>query len=279
MIDATRSVPERVVIMAAPNGARRSKADHPALPISASDLAECAQQLVDAGVSVLHLHVRDAEGRHTLDPARYREAIRAIRRQVGSSLVLQATTEAVGRYTHKEQVACVRELEPEAVSLALRELCPDEASEAEAGRFFEWLVRERIWPQYILYTPEEVRRFDALRRRGLFAEEAPFCLFVLGRYSDRLEGDPGELDAMLSVADCSRFPWAVCCFGQYELDAMLAATRVGGHVRIGFENNLVLSSGQPARNNAELIDQYRNAAASLGRRPASADELRELWLK
>ncbi|MDH4107111.1 MAG: 3-keto-5-aminohexanoate cleavage protein [Gammaproteobacteria bacterium] len=279
MIDSTRSVPERVVIMAAPNGARRGKADHPALPLTAVELAECAAELQQVGVSVLHLHVRDAEGQHTLDPVRYREAIRAIRQRVGSALVLQVTTEAGGRFSREEQVACVRDLEPEAVSLALRELCPDEAAEPEAGRFFAWLVQQRIWPQYIIYTPEELQRFDALRRRGLFADEAPFCLFVLGRYSDRLEGRPEELDAMLAAADCSRFPWAVCCFGQYELDAMLAATRAGGHVRIGFENNLVLSNGQPARNNAELVSQYRDAVSSLGRRPASADELRELWLR
>jgi len=277
--DSIRNVPGRVVIMAAPNGARRGKGDHPALPISPAELAACAAELVDAGVSVLHLHVRDAEGRHTLDPGRYREAIRAIRHAVGSSLVLQATTEAVGRYTSEEQMACVRELEPEAVSLALRELCPDESSEVDAAKFFEWLNRERIWPQYIVYTPEELRRFDALRRRGLFADEAPFCLFVLGRYSERLEGNPADLDDMLRAADCTRFPWAVCCFGRLELEAMLAATRAGGHVRIGFENNLVLSDGRPARNNAELVRQYRDAAALLGCRPASADELRELWLR
>ncbi len=51
-----------VVIAVAPNGARKSKADHPRLPLTPSELAECAQDCLDAGASMLHLHVRDAAG-------------------------------------------------------------------------------------------------------------------------------------------------------------------------------------------------------------------------
>jgi uncharacterized protein (DUF849 family) len=89
---------DRIVVMSAPNGARRGKADHPALPITPSELAEEAMALVSAGVSVLHLHVRDAAGAHTLDADAYRAAIEAIRARVGDALVLQVTTEAVGRF-------------------------------------------------------------------------------------------------------------------------------------------------------------------------------------
>ncbi len=268
---------DKVAIMAAPNGARRTRDDHPAVPLTAAELAIEAERLLAVGVSILHLHVRDAEGRHSIDPACYREAIEAIRERVGSDLVLQVTSEAVGRYTAAEQMAMVRELKPEAVSLALRELCPDEDSEAAAARFFGGLRAAGTWPQYIVYSADELTRFEALRRQGVFGEERPFCLLVLGRYTEQLEGSLDELESMLAAVDTGAFPWAVCCFGRHENAAMLEATRRGGHVRIGFENNLVLADGTPASDNSALIEQYVSSSRDLGRRPASADEIREAW--
>lgn len=269
---------ERVMVMAAPNGARRTRADHPALPLTANELADCAARLLDAGASVLHLHVRDSEGRHTLEADAYREAIRRIIRRTGDALILQVTTEAVGRYAREEQMSLVRELRPEAVSLALRELCPDDAAEPAAALFFAWLIAERIWPQYILYSVADVRRFESMRRRGIFAEQHPSCLLVLGRYADRQAGRPADLDLLLSSADHECFPWSVCCFGPREQQAMLAALGKGGHVRLGFENNLLLADGKPAPDNAMLIARFVSAAAESPRRPARADEVREAFI-
>ena len=263
----------RIVIMAAPNGARRNRADHPAIPLTAKELADTAASLRDDGVSVLHLHVRDADGRHTLDPGRYREAIAAIRGRVGNDLVIQVTTEAVGQYSADEQMAVVRELRPEAVSLALRELCPEDGDEAQAARFFAWLDGQGTWPQYILYSVADVQRFEALRRRGILAAEAPFVLLVMGSYADSKPGSPADLDSLLAAGDFDRVPWAVCCFGPAEHEVMLAAAARGGHVRIGFENNLLLPDGRPAADNAQLVRAFVSAATG-PRRPASAAEVR-----
>jgi uncharacterized protein (DUF849 family) len=268
----------RIMVMCAPNGARRTHADHPSLPVTADELAECAATMLEAGASVLHLHVRDENGRHTLDVEAYRAAIHRIRRKVGTRLILQATTEAVGRYTAEAQKAVVRELRPEAVSLALRELCPDEGAEPAAATFFGWLSREHIWPQYILYSIEDLQRFESMRRRGVFAEDHPSCLLVLGRYAEERSGDPAELDDLLPAVDAEGFPWTVCCFGAHEQQAMLAAHEKGGHVRIGFENNLLLVDGSPAGDNAALIAQFTAVIADSTRRPACADEVRDAFM-
>ncbi|NND43797.1 MAG: 3-keto-5-aminohexanoate cleavage protein [Xanthomonadales bacterium] len=262
-----------MVIISAPNGARRTREDHPALPVTPGQIAAAAEELVAAGTAVLHLHVRDASGRHSLDADIYRAAIAAIRAAVGDRLVIQVTTEAVGMYSREAQMAVVRDLRPEAVSLALRELCPDEASEAEAGRFYAFLARERIWPQHILYTPAEVLRFDRLRRNGVFADDHPWCLFVLGRYGDQAAGDRAQLDAMLGAADCSAFHWAVCCFGPWEHEAALLAARQGGHVRLGFENNLLRADGTLANSNAEPLADFM-AARRDDRQVVTAGQLR-----
>jgi len=242
-----------LVVIAAPNGARLDKAGHRSVPLTTRELAACSEDLVAVGVAVLHLHVRDNQGDHVLDAARYRDAILAIRERVGDRLVIQVTTEAVGRYDRWHQMTLVRQLRPEAVSVALRELCPDTASEVEAGEFFRELADRGTWPQYILYSPAEAIRFERLRREGFFGTSSPFALFVLGRYSDSLRGDPAELDAFLAAFEAGAFPWAICCFGPAEAEAVKRAATVGGHVRIGFENNRTLPDGTLARDNAQLV--------------------------
>jgi len=269
-----RFAENRVIILSAPNGARRSQRDHPALPITAAGLADNAVALRDAGVSVLHLHVRDDQGGHTLDPQKYREALAAIRDRIGDGLILQVTTEAVGMYSAAEQMAVVRELQPEAVSLSLRELCPEGADEAVFAEFGHWMHEAGVWPQFILYSVEDVQRFDAMRASGVIPGDAPFALFVLGNYADAVAGTPADLEGLLDATDPAAYPWAVCCFGRNENAVMLTALQKGGHVRIGFENNVVLADGSPAADNAALIRQFTAAASASPRRPASSGEVR-----
>jgi len=270
-----------VVIMSAPNGARRTTAQHAAVPVTPSQLAAAARALLDEQVAVLHMHVRDDDQQHSLDVDRYRAAIAAVEAAVGDALIIQVTTEAVGRFNRQQQMTTVRDLRPEAVSLALRELCPDEAAEVEAAEFFQWLVRERIWAQYILYSAADVRRFESLRVRGFFGEEHPFAMLVLGAYGSGQHGEVIDLDTQLAAAEYSQFPWAVCCFGPNENAAAVHATELGGHVRLGFENNLVLADGSVAADNASLIRQYRQSLDKHGcaRAPARAIDIRQHWLE
>lgn len=243
------------IVISAPNGARLQHSDHPAIPLSSKELGVEAEMLVEAGVSVLHMHVRDSDGKHSLDSDRYRDAIKAVKEAVRDNIIIQVTTEAIGQYNRHEQMALVRSLRPEAVSLALRELCPDEDALSEASDFFCECSRNGVWPQYILYTSEEVTRFEAYRKQGVFGDDAPFALFVLGRYSDNLVGDPSELDAFIAATEGSHIPWAVCCFGNTEAQAVGQAYSKGGHARIGFENNMTLPDGSLAASNSALIDK------------------------
>ncbi len=263
-----------VIIISAPNGARRDMQDHPALTVTPPDIAACAESVVEAGASVLHLHVRDAEGRHTLDADVYRTAIAAVRQRVGDRVVIQVTSEACGLYSREQQMAVIRELRPEAVSLALRELCPDAASEQEAAAFFTWIRANAIHPQFILYSPAEVAQFDDLRRRGIIAEERPFVLFVLGRYNRELAGNPADLDLFCSALG-EYAEWSVCCFGAREHEAAHRAMLHDGHVRVGFENNLHLPDGSMARDNTELVRLVAVDAAASRRPLASAHDVRE----
>jgi 3-keto-5-aminohexanoate cleavage enzyme len=256
-----------LVAMVAPNGARRTKADHPNLPITPAEIAREAELCCAAGARVLHVHVREHDGRHSLDPDLYRAAIDAVRQKLGERMVVQVTTEAVGRYSPAEQMAAVRALRPEAVSIALAELIPDEETTEEAAAFLDWLRRERIAPQYILYAPDEVARFHDLRRRGVIPQRRPCALFVLGRYAGQVEGQPRDLLPFLAAHD-AECPWAVCAFGRREAACVLTAAGLGGHTRVGFENNLWRADGGLAASNAQLVEQVAAGARLLGREVA-----------
>ena len=264
---------EPVGVMVAPNGARRTKRDHPALPMTTSEIARCAAACREAGAAAVHVHVRDAEGGHVLDADLYREATAAIRREVGRGLVVQATTEAVGRYMAAEQMALVRDLRPEAVSMAVRELIPDPGAEQEAASFLAWLSNEAVAPQFILYSAEDLARFDDLRRRGVVPDAFTDVLYVLGRYAEGQQSSPRELVPFLA-ADGARYPWTVCAFGRREHACAVTAAAMGGHVRVGFENNLHLKDGRLAPDNAALVADVAAAIGALGRPLADADTLR-----
>jgi len=267
---------EPFIIMCAPNGARKTQTDHPALPITPVELADCAESILDVGASLIHIHVRDDAGGHSLDVDRYRDAARAIKERVGDRLVAQVTTEACGIYSTEQQMAMVRELKPEAVSLALKELCPDEKAEAIAASFFSWLRRERIMAQHILYSPEEVRRFEALRSRGIFGDEEPMVLYVLGRYASNLTGKVDDLDAFVQASSVQT-GWAMCCFGATEHQAVQKSAAMGGHARVGFENNLLLPDGSLAENNATLVGMAADAGRAESRSPALASDVRNAF--
>jgi len=260
-----------LIVTVAPNGARKSRSDHPAIPLSPLELADSAQQCLEAGAVMIHLHVRGEHNEHSLDVGRYREAISAIRARVGSGLIIQATSEAVGVYTPVQQMAMVRELKPEAVSLAVRELCPADEAVGEAARFFKWLRREKISPQYILYSVADVLHFQALRERGVIPGDCPSVLFVLGSYGGG-SSSPDQLQPLLRAMDQS-VVWSVCAFGAGEADCMACAAERGGHCRVGFENNMHMASGEVAPDNAALIVQLGN---TVNRKFATVDEAREL---
>lgn len=264
-----------MILMSAPNGARKTKADHPALPITPDEVARVAAEVMEAGANSIHLHVRDAEEKHSLDHDRYKQTLAAIKRECGDGIVAQVTSEAVGIYTPAEQRAMVEAVRPEAVSMAVRELVPDESEEQNAHTFFAWCSKEQIGVQFILYTAADVVRFQELCGRGVIPQKRPFVLYVLGRYAADQRSSPADLLPFL-VADQRFDPWAFCAFGEKETACAAVVASLGGHCRIGFENNVYNADGSVAADNAARIAEVAACAQSLGRPIGSADQVREI---
>ncbi|MBA1145216.1 BKACE family enzyme [Mesorhizobium neociceri] len=264
-------------ICVAPNGGRLTKADHPSLPLGPVELARTARECLDAGACLIHVHVRDQDGGHLLDASAYREVTQAIGEVVGDEMIVQVTSEALGRYTPEQQIAVIKGTRPQAVSLALRELVPTQAHESGFASLLSWIRAEEILPQVILYDPAETFRLNEYHRRGLIPWKDVPVLFVLGRYTPGQKSRPADLLPFIDAAKPRFAHWSVCAFGERETACVTAAALLGGHIRVGFENNRRLADGKLAESNAELVVGVAKALQEVGLRSAGAAELRQAW--
>lgn len=268
--------PHPLLITVAPNGAYKQRPDHAALPLTSAELGQTAKQCLDAGAAMIHMHIRDAQGRHSLDVQGYRDAQQAVKAAVGSDMIIQVTSEAARVYKAPEQIAMVTALKPEAVSVGLREVDQPEISEAGLAQFFGWLAKERVMTQVIVYDVADLQRWQALRAQGVIPDAPWSLLFVLGRYSVGQTSEPKDLLPFV-MAHTGTEPWSMCAFGAGEHACATTAAALGGHVRVGFENNLLLNNGQVAPDNAALVRQVADSARVLGRSLCTAQQAREAF--
>ena len=265
---------KNVVIMVAPNGARKTKQDHAALPVSITDTVSEAALCHAAGAAALHAHVRGAADEHLLDVGLYRELLQEMATRIPGMLP-QITSEAVGIYTPVQQVACIQALKPRMVSMALREISSDFTEPEYARDFFNWCSEHEVHVQHIVYSAEQLQHFFDYRERGVIPASHRCVLFVLGRYRVDFQSQPADLDPFLQH-DLAGLDWFVCAFGHQEQRCALKAIDAGGHARIGFENNLYLPNGELAANTAALVTSLVDALTARKLQPASAEDARQL---
>ena len=262
------------IIMVAPNGARKTRLDHPNLPVSIEATVNEALSCFEAGASVLHAHVRGSEDEHVLDFGRYRELLAEMSVRVPDMLV-QITSEAVGRYSPQEQVACIQAVKPKMTSMALREITSNFKQPDIARVFFEWCAEAGVHLQHIVYSAEELDRFVEFRRQGVIPETHRCVLFVLGSYAADFQSDPGDLEPFLE-RDLDGLDWFTCAFGSLEQECVMKAIQQDGHARVGFENNLRLPDGEIAQSSAALVSSLSEAILASNRSVATARDAAQL---
>jgi len=265
------------LITVAPTGAETAKADVPNLPTTLDELVAEAKACEAAGAGLIHVHVRDAEHRPTLDPARLAATVAALREQTG--LVVQLST---GGSVH----------DPLERRLAVLDARPDSCSLTCGTTNFGDDVFLNPWPFMVdLYTKArelhvvpEFELFDlgqvhALRRLvdtlGLPWGGKVHCDFVLGV--------PGAMPATVPalVAGVQALPpevtsWSATGIGRGHLPIAAATLALGGHLRVGMEDNLTYAKGRPVRSNAELVERAARLAVEMQRPPMSPDDARRL---
>ncbi|WP_035480943.1 3-keto-5-aminohexanoate cleavage protein [Aliagarivorans marinus] len=265
-----------IAIIVAPNGARLDKQTQPAVPISPQEIANEVQACTAAGAAMVHLHARDSAGLHSLEVADNQHVIEAVRQQDGE-VIIQLTTEAVGRYQPEQQRHLIETLKPEAASVALRELLPDASYQDSFGQFCAWALQQRIFLQFILYSEQDIQHYLALRSDGIIPANGHHLLLVLGRSNEGLQPQSQQLEQIQPlIKQFGDIRWAVCAFGLQELPCLLAAAKLGGDVRIGFENNIYQQGGELALSNASQIVTLQDQLAKADIAVLTSCQMREL---
>jgi uncharacterized protein (DUF849 family) len=265
------------LITVAPTGAETAKSDVPNLPTTLDELVAEAKACEAAGAALIHVHVRDAEHRPTLDVARLRDTVQALRAETG--LVVQLST---GGSVHDplESRVAVLDAAPDSCSLTCGTTNFGDDVFLNPWPFmvdlYERARDRQIVPEFELF---ELGHVHALRRLvdtcGLPWGGRVHCDFVLGVPG----GLPGTVQAL--VAGVAALPaevtsWSATGLGRAHLPIAAATLALGGHLRVGMEDNLTYAKGRPVRSNVELVERAARLATELQRPPLSPAEGRAL---
>jgi 3-keto-5-aminohexanoate cleavage enzyme len=264
-----------VIIAAAVVGAEVTREQNPAVPYTPAEIAAAAVDAWRAGAAVVHLHARWPDGRPSQEPAHFREIVDRIR-GAGSDVVLQCSTGgAVGMSIDERLGSLVDGAEMGTLNLGTMNF-GDEVfrnSRPDIVKVAERLRARRLVPECEVYDAGMLDTLRWLLDKGHLA--APYHVqFVLG-----VPGGMGGSERNLRfLAEGLPEPthWSVAGIGRFELPLAEAALRMGGHVRVGLEDNLFVSKGVLAKGSHELVAIAIGLARSAGREPASPAEARRI---
>ena len=242
----------------APNGARLQKSDHPALPISCAETVKTALDCFNAGANEIHLHVRTEDGKHNLDPGRYRECIQELHKTI-PDMTIQITTESAGLFEVSQQLQCLEELRPKAASISIREMARDPKLATQA---YSICAETGTKVQHILYTPKCVAQLIKWHDDATIPKNQNDVIFVLGHYNPPVLGHPDHINVFLSAISGRSYNWTTCAFGKNEHSCLLRTIQLGGDARIGFENNHQQSNGEIFPDNASSVEAFVALATS-----------------
>lgn len=265
------------LITVAPTGAETAKADVPQLPTTLEELVETAVRCEQAGAALIHVHVRDAGHAPTLDPVRLRDTVQALRE--ATDLVVQLSTGGSVSDPLEARLT-VLDAEPDSCSLTCGTVNFGDGVFLNPHGFMSDLyvqAQEReVVPEFEIF---ELGHLAALSRL-IDAHGLPFGGRVHVDFVTNVPGAmPGTVEAL--VAGVQMLPaevtsWSATGIGRAHLPIAAAALALGGHLRVGMEDNLMMARGQQVQHNAELVERAAGLATTMQRPPMSTAEAREL---
>jgi 3-keto-5-aminohexanoate cleavage enzyme len=265
---------EKLIITVAPTGSVPTKEMNPHLPVTPQEIAETAVRCREAGASLIHVHARDAAGTPTLDPEVFAETHARV--QARTDLIVQISTGGRAGMVPEARIAAVRRLRPEMASLTTGSMnFPDRVYAnpfSEIELFASVMHEVGTKPEMEIFEPGMIANALRLVDQGL--AQAPLHFdFVLGSHGS-LPATPKNL-LFLSESIPEGATWTVAAVGRWQLPMAMLAIVMGGHVRVGLEDNIYYRKGELA-SNEQLVARVARIAAELGRPLATPDEARHI---
>jgi len=271
---------EPLILTAAITGAETSRKDQPNLPLTPLEQAEEAKACFEAGARVIHLHIREDDGRPSQRLERFQEAITAIRKAVPEIIIQISTGGAVGEAFDKRLAPLA--LKPEMATLNAGTLnFGDDIfinHPADIIRLAEAFKNYDVVPEIEVYESGMIDAVAKLIKKGVITHSPLHIQFVLG-VPGGMSGKPKNLMYMIEhlKEEIPSATWAVAGIGKWHIPTSLIAMVTGGHIRCGFEDNIFYYKGVVAQSNAQLVARLARIAQEIGRPLATPEQARAIY--
>lgn len=265
----------KVIITCAVTGAETTRAQQPALPLTPQEIADSTYEAYLAGASIVHLHVRDKQGKPTQDIAVFKEAMSLIRKKC--DIVIEVTTGGAVGMTPQERLQPVQ-LEPEMASLDCGTVnFGDEyiVNTLPIMREFASAMNARgVRPTLECFDLGHVYASLQLIKEGLV--KPPFHYGFVMNVPGGVPYTPENLSVLVSRMPQGSYH-TVMGIGRASLPAVFGAISTGGFMRVGFEDNVYFSKGVLAKSNAELVERAARISREAGLELAKPHDVRALF--
>jgi 3-keto-5-aminohexanoate cleavage enzyme len=282
---------EKVVISAALSGGATTKSQNPSVPYTPEEFAEEAYKAYNSGATVVHIHARDIEmdGLPTADMDKIRPTIEAIRDRCPDLLINMSSAISMG-VSPEQRITPIVEMKPEIASLNSNSMNFALADRKRGTIAFEFIFENtfgmivdfatkmkenKVKPEFEVYDLGGMYNIQLLRKQeGLFEEPMHFQ-FVFG-VAGGIPFDIRHLNTLVDLLpkDAS---WSVCGVGPNQFPAGICAAALGGHIRVGLEDNFRNIDGSVSKGNYEQVEWAVNVCKVAGRGVASPEEARQLF--
>ncbi len=267
---------DKLIITAAICGAEVTKEQNPAVPYTVEELVREAKSAYDAGAAIVHVHVREDDGKPTQSKDRFKVCMDAIKKEIPDVILIPSTGGAVGM-TAEERLQPT-ELFPEMATLDCG-TCNfgDEVFENTMPMmrsFGKRMIENNIKPEYECFEMGHLDTIVRMAAKGEVPSHPMQFNFVLG-----VPGcTPATVENLVWLV--KNIPagstWTATGIGRSAFTLAAPAIAMGGNVRVGFEDNLYISKGVLAKSNGELVAKVVRIAKELGRDIATPAEARKI---
>ncbi len=271
------SLDNKVILTVAPTGAWPSKQDTPNIPLQPREIAEEVYACWKAGASMAHIHVRDDDDKSSMSFDKFKETVEFIR-ATDCDIVINLTTSGQLGLADEERMKHIIALKPEMASYDCGSMNWLHTTVFEnSPRFLEKLglvmQENNIKPEIEVFDAGMVYNALYYLKKGILRAPLHFQ-FVLGA-AGGMDATVENLVFLKSLIPAGS-TWGALGIGKGHLPVMFTALAMGGHVRIGMEDNIYYSKGVLAQSNMEFVERTRRIVTELNKEIATPDEARTI---
>ena len=268
---------DKLIITAAITGSRIPRSRTPYIPITPEEIAQSAYECWEAGASIVHIHVRDPESEiGTQDAELYRRVVKPLREK--TDLLLCLTTSGVpGLNFPLEKRMIPLQFKPELASLDAGTILLGGAPFINTPEFLEGAAKAMreagVKPELEIFDFGMITTCLRMQDQGLLEEPLHFQ-FVLGTPW----GAPATPRTLIHMVDAIpvNATWSIIGIGRSHLPMSMFALAMGGHIRVGMEDNIYYDRGVLVEKNSQFVERIVRIANEYGRAVATPDEAREI---